>query len=213
MNDAHILENLYGRVFALNIGGGACMLVIDKDGQNLSIPLDADQALNLGKFLFFARADEEARQAMHAPVETEVIETFADYEREPMGQPMELPRAAQRPKRVPAKAAKPDARVTWTDAKRKRFIEAFMAEGADTFVDPRSGHFGRTAAASHATGVSYMAAKAQISHCRKEGLIPSSFTSVRGRKPNPRPDVELAVSNGAEHDPGSNGFVDELAAL
>lgn len=213
MNDAHILENLYGRVFALNIGGGACMLVIDKDGQNLSIPLDADQALNLGKFLFFARADEEARQAMHAPVETEVIETFADFEREPMGQPMELPRAAQRPKRVPAKAAKPGKYVQWTDARRKRFVEAFMAEDADAFVDPRTGHFGRTAAAAHAVGVTQLAAKNQISRCRELGLIPQSFTSKRGRKPNQRPDVELAVSNGAEHDPGSNGFVDELAAL
>lgn len=179
-NESLIIENPYGRLFVHGLGGGAAMVLIEKEGANMMLPLDTEQAGKLGRFLFFARSEDEARQAMSRPLEaSEPLEV--EHEVEALGGVKRVPLAASRPRR--GVKVRRDGKVSWTPALERRLVAAYMEEGAAAYKAENGRHFGRAVYAADKLGLPATSAKARITALRARGMIPKDFYAGRGRKP------------------------------
>lgn len=46
-----IIDTPIGRLYAIDLGGGACMLMIEQDGQAQTFPIDSGEAKRLAQYL------------------------------------------------------------------------------------------------------------------------------------------------------------------
>lgn len=200
-NESLVIENPYGRLFVHGLGNGAAMLLIEKQGTNMMLPLDADQVANLGRFMFFAQANDEARERAGKPLEAsepldltpaeEVSALAAPPRREPIT-PVRRPVGQPKGK----KRGLPQ-RMTWTDEMRETLARLFVEEEAVDFFDTETKRYGRVAYAARKMGLPSSRVSAQVQVLRERGMIPRGVpNNVTPPKAPARPAEPTEPANG-----------------
>jgi len=158
-----MMENPDGRIFIHSLGNGAILLVIERDGQNMQIIVEPQNALKIGKMLFIDLGFERMEGGMPK---------YDEAEEPPV---LELPAPA--PKTATQEARK---------AKLQEVANAYRT-ARDSYWSARCEHTGRTAYVADELDVSYTNAKWLISQARKAGLLTHKDRGRKGRKPLERP--------------------------
>lgn len=192
--DSCIIHSVLGTITAHGLGGGAVFLIIERDGENLSIALDPEEARKLSRYLMWDLADQRAAAerateaaASAAPQPAHINGTAAPSARPVQPDPLALP--AARAKRT---AAQRSGTINY-----RAIAPVFMKSGIDDYVSKRVGKKGRKAYVADHFGISYTQAGARIVRARQLGHIPSTFQARMGQAPRPRELTSEPSSNGA----------------
>lgn len=171
MPTTHIIENPYGRIFAHGLtAGNVMLLIVDHTGKNLSIPLSADEATALGRWLFFNHQDGTS-----IIVEPKHHEDDDDdlWQVTPDGAAVADQAVAYA--RPPIAALPPAGEARWREVAR-----LFMSSEADGYKSTETGHKGRTGYVADTLGITSKQAGNLITRAREFGAIPDSFSARPG---------------------------------
>jgi hypothetical protein len=179
--DTHVIENPHGRVFAHYIGQGTVVLLVERDGKNMSIVLAPEDVRGLARFLMF---DAKPEGELPVPASSRPAA------------PPPPPRSAPDARALPpaptgapaASAARSGARRGSTAegrliASRHERVAALFTEADDDYVSSRTGRRGRTAYVADRMRVTPKQASVFVTASRRNGYLGPEVRGSRGRAP------------------------------
>jgi hypothetical protein len=178
MPTSHIIENPYGRIFAHGLtGGNVMLLIVDHAGKNLSVPLSAEESMELGRWLFFNHQDGLAVTVVEAKQQDDEDDEL--WQVTPAGaaaaarEATEAQVAAYR--RPPAIELPARGSERWHEIAR-----LFMSDEAGSYRSPTTGHKGRTGFVADTLNLTSKQAGNLVTRAREAGAIPDSFSARSG---------------------------------